>query len=554
LSTSQSLPRILTPVYVTCLIIAICLAIFYYPFTLDDAYITFHYSRALAQGYGVGAWNMSEPPVEGFSSLSWMLIIGVAQKVGFSPLVFSKAIGAFSYLMMSVLCITAYWCRKDTGTDPKGESFVFAVAAVISSLYLPLAFYSVSGMEVTFFSLQVMAVVLTPYLFINGGSRTFLTAIVSIILVLTRPEGILVAVLVNSYWLFSSLKKRVSTLWPLVGIGCALCAFGALTGYRVHHFGELVPNTYFAKATGGSPLHRLFLGLKYVYHFVLGVAPFCMVLGIGLVIARQKVFRSGLYVFLLIFLALYTLYVIKVGGDPITAFPLWRQFAHIAPVWIILLAAAICALVQDKEKAIVAALALVVVTDAAIVISHRNLLVETPYQFFSQRGVLRLDPPDKELVWLRRYSTAQTLSAISLAGQWPYVVPGTYIDILGLNDRHIAKYGHLQANSNFIDSKSDMQYVLSRKPDIIDGYVSGLRLLADQCPLVAHSDRSNMMAELIDNPEFRDHYVFITNAPYRGMDRSIFFRSEYAERYRNLGLKFMPAARTALYLPNCPTP
>src|SRR4051812_10733008 len=47
---------------------------------VDDAFISFRFARHLVEGHGL-TWNASEPPVEGASNLSLVLVLGLFHRV-----------------------------------------------------------------------------------------------------------------------------------------------------------------------------------------------------------------------------------------------------------------------------------------------------------------------------------------------------------------------------------------------------------------------------------------------------------------------------------------
>lgn len=532
--------------YVACLAAGSLAAGFLYPVTMEDAFITFHYAGEFASGHGTGIWNAGQAPIEGFSSMSWMFLIGFGERLGLSPFLVSKAVGYVSYALTSVLFLAASRRRLEDGRLPEESSLALYLSALLSALLLPLIYYSISGMEATFFCMQVAAALLTPFLLAGDRNRGVWAAVVAAALVATRPEGIVAAVAVNGCWLYF---YRNRSAWPRVALATGLAVLAAMTMYRLHRFGEFVPNTYFAKATGGTVAHRLALGLRYNGSFLLGVAPFTAVFAAGAIGVARRPRLGGLSLLMLGLFGFYAICILKVGGDAAGAFPLYRQFDQIAPVWILFAALTIASAVRDGRKAILCALAVVLLTDVEVIARSRYLLVTRQWQLLRRDGPLHLEPPSPYLIWLRRFSTPETLTAVTLAGQWPFYVPGRYIDSLGLNDAWIARHGNVQLTSNIVDSKTDMAYVLSQGPEIIDGYSSGLALVAGECPL-NETARTQMVDEMKNDPRFMQDYVFIRNAPYAELDRALYFRKEYAARFAG-ELDTVPVTETSLYRRSC---
>ena len=538
--------------YVACVAVGTLAAVFLYPVTLEDAYITFRYSLAFSLGQGIGAWNPGGAPVEGFSSTLWMFLIGFAEKLGFSPFLVSKAFGYLGYVLTSLLFFIASNRRVAEEPLPEDCSRALYLSALISALFAPLIYYSMTGMEATFFCFEVAGVLLAPFLLRGSTGRALWSSLFAAAIVFTRPEGIAVALAANAYWLF---VYRGKSRWPAAALASALATLAAMTAYRLHRFGEFVPNTYFAKASGGSLAHRFALGARYDGHFFVVIAPLTLVflLGIGKLVADGIARRTprSLTLFVLCLFAFFTLSTLKIGGDAVDAFPMYRQFAHIAPIWILFAGLTLASVLHNSRRAILCALAVVLLADAEVVVRNNFLLIYQPRQLLARVGLFHIEPPNPYFLWLRQFSSPDTVSAVTLAGQWPFYVPGRYIDNLGLSDPWIAKHGSVQNTSSIVDSKSDMNYVLSQNPEIIDGTSSGLLLLSGGCALDGELPRQQMLDELKGDARFQQNYVFIRNAPYIDLNRALYFRKDFAARFPGQ-LDAVPVTETSLYRTGCP--
>src|SRR5262245_28040122 len=61
-------------------------------FVTDDAFISFVYSRNLAE-HGQLVFNVGEKPVEGYTNFLWTVLLGGLLKLGFLPEVMSRVLG-----------------------------------------------------------------------------------------------------------------------------------------------------------------------------------------------------------------------------------------------------------------------------------------------------------------------------------------------------------------------------------------------------------------------------------------------------------------------------
>ena len=149
--------------------------------------------------------------------------------------------------------------------------------------------------------------------------------------------------------------------------------------------------------------------------------------------------------------------------------------------------------------------------------------------------------------WIGSLSSPTTTISSSYAGAFPFDVDATHIDALGLNTLYIARHGTFDPDGPQ-DSKTDMRWVVEQRPDIIEGYLSGIALLrgADRGEILGPR-RHKMILEMVSSPRFQREYVFVRNAPYDNLDRAVFLRRDFWEGHpRRDQLDCIPVAETAL--------
>jgi hypothetical protein len=474
--------------------------------TLDDAYITFRYARHLAEGYGLGAWNRTGEHVEGYSSLLWTLLLGGAAWLGFDIRIASKVFGAAAALTVIAVLLR----RRD---DRRA-----VLSGVFLALYVPFIFYAASGMEaVAFTSLVTLALV--------GPSPW--QPIIAPLLVAMRPEGALVA----AVDVLALAWRRERWRWVAATAVAAGLMLGTILVHRWAAYGALAPNTYYAKVAGGGIGH-VRLGLVYVGEWIFAHAVVVACLVIAAVAVKRTGDRSGL-TYLALFVA-YVVYVASAGGDPPTAFPLWRQFVHIAPAWVLLAMTGLTSVVRrGRWRQVGAAVGLALAADVGVVLVQG-------------RGGPR-SGAEAYIAWLASIASPTTTISSSYGGAIPFIVDAVHIDALGLNTPYIARHGTFDPEGPQ-DSKTDMRWVIEQRPDIVEGYVSGLALLrgagADE---IVGSRRRKMILEMVSSPRFQREYVFVRNAPYDRMDRAIFLHRDFWEAHpRRDTLDCVPVAETPL--------
>src|SRR5256885_15747624 len=69
----------------------------YWPFTVDDTYITLRYAANLAAGQGP-SWNVRSQPIEGYTSFLWMLLMAVPHALHLDAVLAAKITGVLCML------------------------------------------------------------------------------------------------------------------------------------------------------------------------------------------------------------------------------------------------------------------------------------------------------------------------------------------------------------------------------------------------------------------------------------------------------------------------
>lgn len=222
------------------------------PYQIDDAYITYRYAAQINDGYGI-VFNRGGESVEGYTSPAWLVLLVMAAKVlGNDMLPVAGSLLGIICLIISVI-LTVHLGRKSS------EDNVFGV--ILSSLLLillpPVLIYGATGLEPLLFVvlLLVYGGFLTGHLSWKWGSLIGFWAF------WVRPEGAWLAVVVLVVWLMSGKNFREYFLdnRRYAGILAPLAGALILIGIRYALFGDIFPNTYYAKEPS------IMTGLSYVY-------------------------------------------------------------------------------------------------------------------------------------------------------------------------------------------------------------------------------------------------------------------------------------------------
>jgi hypothetical protein len=159
---------------------------------IDDAGISFAYSRSFAQGYGL----VSQPgmnPVEGFSNFTWVMLLApfFALRI-FDPIVTPKIVGLI-LILGSFVIVQKLLEGGVVKYSQIGGFFVLTFLALNTSFVI----WAVSGLENSLYILIVLAILWKNLEYDKDGNNTasvvITIAILSALCALTRPDGILYA-------------------------------------------------------------------------------------------------------------------------------------------------------------------------------------------------------------------------------------------------------------------------------------------------------------------------------------------------------------------------
>jgi len=384
----------------------------------DDAYISYRYLDNWLAGHGL-VFNSGER-VEGYTNLLWIILIAPWRAVGLSPEIVSLALSllAAGALFVGIYVLAARLARHAGA----------GIAAVVLAASFPsLAHYVSAGLETILFT----ALITLAFARISVTEKPDLwVAALLGAAVMTRPEGMMVGVIV--YGIYCLLRSSAFSDRQVWGSASLFLMFPiALTCWRLWYYGDPLPNTFYAKATG-SGLELLGNGLAYLSRFVVGQYGWLLLVFAMLVFlppALRKLHNKTLACTLGLVLLAHFLYVIKVGGDYL---PMARFILHVFPLLVALSVLGLWFVCRARAGVVLAlAFSIAIAQNVAFYQSSDYRVVEE---------IRFLNAEWKSLAnWLKSNYPANTVIAINAAGAVPYLTGFKAIDMLGLNDKHIAR-------------------------------------------------------------------------------------------------------------------
>lgn len=248
-----------------CLLTALCMLLAFVAMTMqlrdwwiDDAGITFAYSRSLAEGLGLVAQPWMAPE-EGYSSTIWMLLLSLMHRLGVDIPMAAKVMGVLCSALAMMICI---WIVARETRSPLALTICGAGGACA-----PTIVWAASGQEHALQSLILILVVLCVYTLQHW--RWPVAGILAVF-VLTRPEApiIVIAVFCASVYM---TRRAGGRLFNVADAAVALVPFAAFCGlltFRMIYFDDLLPNPYYAKSSG-TGFAGLFNPLGAGWYYVL---------------------------------------------------------------------------------------------------------------------------------------------------------------------------------------------------------------------------------------------------------------------------------------------
>ncbi len=279
---------------------------------IEDAGITFAYSRNLIEGEGLAPWAGSER-VEGYSNPLWTFLIAAWYAIGVPVWTSSKLMGAtFGAACLPIVYLVTRRCW------PERQDHVPLLPPLFLAASTQWTIWNVSGLENGLFNLLLALGIWRTLEEVEEPGGTPWSALAYFGLAITRPEGILYAAIGGFFRLAGALIDRRGYLDVAKWLALFWGPFALYHAWRYSYFAWEWPNTYYAKLDGENrfkPLNWNGGGWRYIRRY--GAATFLgaalPLYGAGLVTLRDK--RKWLLVGLTAVVATLLLWDGKAGFD-----------------------------------------------------------------------------------------------------------------------------------------------------------------------------------------------------------------------------------------------
>ncbi len=450
-----------TRIKFTAAVILIIMALFahemFFDFTSDDAFISFRYAGNFLQGHGL-VYNVGER-VEGYTNFLWVMLLSLFASLRLDVVFVSRFLGALT--SAAILVVVFRFGRRYSSVMSHG-----LIAPLLLSLNAAFAVWSVSGMETALFTLVAILGIFGTVRERDRGNPYPFSSIWFALAALTRPEGVFLFA-GNAFcpWFLGWREARGKAFarWFLLSIATFGAVYVPYYVWRWSYYGFPLPNTFYAKTGGG--FHQYLRGSFYVFKFVTTFGGFVLFLLPAAVMLRQRI---PFWIKLLFFHCFLWLgYVVWVGGDGLVCS---RFLVPILPMAYLLIQEGMGVLAERLGAAA-----------AKPKLVGRLLVAGVVMGTLSPTVNVRRDPytevvKEREMVrnlaeigrWLKNNAGPDAVIATNVAGALPYYAGLRTIDMLGLNDLHIAHRKIIgMGRGSAGHEKKDVEYVMGRKPTYV---------------------------------------------------------------------------------------
>ncbi|MGB3977300.1 MAG: hypothetical protein WBM02_08020 [bacterium] len=423
--------------------------------TIDDAFISFRYAENLAVGNGL-VFNPGER-VEGYTNFLWILLLALVRPL-VEPVLASKILGALCSCLLII-----FFARYYRRFHPE----IFGFPILYLALDPGLITWSVRGLETTMFTLFIWLAYQTAMTasIKRNDTSAGLAGSMAAFAVLTRPEGVLTHLFFPLLVLLQkprehSIFKRISYFF----IGSLTLMLPYLI-WKWCYFGDILPNTFYAKTGGGFSV--FWRGLAYIiqgWQWPEGIL--LIVIFISLCRNEKKGLNRHAVLVAAVFLLIFLAYILAVGGDSLGPD---RFLTPLLPFMILpaFFALSILKILRDQQthRFLVGIVAFILIIGN----SYPMIANFQHTDVFSHKKELQHHGTHVGLCLAKNARPNQSI-ATSIIGRIPYYSKLYTFDVFGLIDPYIA-HQTLEGSARGAagHEKSDWYYILSRNPDFIIG-------------------------------------------------------------------------------------
>jgi hypothetical protein len=490
-------------------------------FIQDDAFISFRYADNLVRGIGL-VWNSGER-VEGYTNFLWTLLMGGGIFLGADPVTFSQTVGLGCFI--GSLIAACSLARRLLGSR-----LLALLTILLLGTNYTFSAYATGGLETQLQTMLCLIVVAASVGCLATGTcstlRGMLLSALSAAAVMTRPDSILLCGTVLSALLIDGWQGERGRR-PVVIAALVLPAgvlIGAWLGWKLAYYGDILPNTFYIKASSITSVER---GFNFLWQFFSSYTlwPFlALVVFSGNLLIRRRERRPLLLLALMA--VLWMLYIIKVGGD-------FMEFRFMVPILPALFTLFVWAIFMVFKHPLLRAISIGVMLAGTI--HHVSSFSYTAKNGIEPVRDLEGHLFDRDKNWAgigralgRDIRDSSVIVATTAAGAIPYYSRLHAVDMLGINDPWVARNGTVISTTPGHQRIAPLSYLMRRSVNLVISHplVTPLDAPVKQFPLIPwdadeRSQASTQMSivEIPIDEGYKVSALYLT--PHPAVDRAI---------------------------------
>lgn len=401
---------------------------------LDDAMISMRYADNYAAGEGPYFNSGSSEKVEGFTNPLWMVIMTGVHLLPVAKQYTSLFIQLLAALLMS---INLYFTAKLADALSNSNKYAIILSIVLTGFYLPLNVWSLGGMEVAAIVPIVTATMYYLFLSVREQKIRKIILLLPAIGTLLRPDFLLIFITV--YFIATTYINTKNKSFERLFMILLFAVIFLLLSFNLYYYDDILPNTYYLKMTGYPVFLRITRGLSSI----ISMLPllFLAIIIILLKNGRQLIKNNSFLVIVPLVLLLYNIYI---GGD---AWDWWnganRFISPIVPIlFVFTVTAFFSSFPNAQEKFLKNKYVNAVIFVLVILFLNMFGSFESLQEFALLKApVLMKENRDNTIIAMEadKILLKDAHVAVATAGVIPYYLDRYIIDILGKNDKTIAK-------------------------------------------------------------------------------------------------------------------
>lgn len=449
-------------------------ASYFMPYMSDDSLIVARYAERLIEGHGL-TWTDGER-VEGYSNLLWTVLVAAIGSLGIDVLDAARLLG--------VICMASAVVAISRAHSPRSFAEVVppTVVALMFASAGPVGVWAIGGLEQPMVAALLAWALVAVFPIVDGkdesSRRALLVGLPLGLLCWTRPDGplftaVFAGVTVGLHQLRRTgwnLALRMTVL-PILAVAMQLV-------FRLLYYGDWLPNPAYIKARVTS--ERLADGVEYIVGAWEWMVPALVLVGLSSIVSFVGKHQRGRSILLVCCFVAWAGYLVAIGGD------IFAGRRHWVPLWLLLSFMVAPGLDWVIRRERVWLTLVVALTSLAAVAWLEKLQLDDPKVHQAKKQTWQWEGEVLARVLGEGFRAEQPLLAVTAAGTLPYFSKLPCLDMLGLNDRHIARQRPERAG-DLAHDHADGGYVLDREPDLIvfslgilAGFDTGRQMRRDQ--------------------------------------------------------------------------